>query len=214
MEAGETSLAIEAYDKALETGVSSQEGIILLMRSAAHFQSATEHKRQLESKVNGLLETVPPMSKVQDLYKIIQKRSGKDDDGETPQLVDASLANAVFRKVLDDTSRQEVQFRKTQYRHGLYQWCLLRAAQDALRATELLPTYATAWVRAGDVLAELWKLQESTQYYERAIRLDPDLGDELEPVIANLRKRQALLDNAREFGWADDALRLALDMAG
>jgi hypothetical protein len=37
----------------------------------------------------------------------------------------------------------------------------------------------------------------------------------LVPVIARLRKRHELLDNnARAYGWSEDTLRLALDVAG
>jgi hypothetical protein len=32
-------------------------------------------------------------------------------------------------------------------------------------------------------------------------------------VIERLRKRQELLDNARAYGWSEDTLRLALDVA-
>jgi hypothetical protein len=40
LEAGKVSLAIDAYDKALATDVSQQEGIILLMRATAYLQRA------------------------------------------------------------------------------------------------------------------------------------------------------------------------------
>lgn len=201
VEAGETTLAIEAYNRALHTGVRQQEGIVLLMRSAAHVQSATVHKQQLQENVDGLLECVPDATTLNSVMELVNTEA-------------TTIANAVFRRILQDTAKQEKQFRQTQYRHGLYQWCLVKAAQDALRATELLPTYATAWVRAGDVLTELWKLQEATNYYERAMQLDTTLKNELELVVRGLRKRQILLDNAREFGWTDDTLRLALDVAG
>lgn len=200
VEAGETARAIEAYGKALESGVKQQEGVILLMRSTAYLKSAASHKEQLKEIVDDLILMVPDTPKLQTLYEEAS--------------IDTSLANSIFRRVMEESSRQEEQFRRTQYRHGLYQWSLLKAAQDSLRATELLPNYATAWLRAGEILSELWKLKESTQYYERAIELDDSLHDSLIPVIDRLEKRQALLDNAREYGWSEDTLRLALDVAG
>jgi tetratricopeptide (TPR) repeat protein len=199
LEAGEVDLAIDAYDNAIETEVSQQEGIVLLMRATAYLQRAAGHKQDLKEIVNELIDMVPSTSTLQLVYE--------------EALRHPPLANAIFRKVLVDTDRQGKQFRKTQYRHGLYQYALLQAAQDALRATQLLPSYAQSWIRAAEILSELWKLKESVQYYERAIELDPSLSETLRPVINRLRKRQDLLDTARAYGWSEDTLRLALDVA-
>lgn len=199
LEAREVDLAIDAYNKALETGVSQQEGVVLLMRATAYLQRAASHKEALKGIVNELIEMVPATSSLQIVYEEAMRHP--------------SLAKSIFRTVLEDIDRQEKQFGKTQYRHGLYQYALLQAGQDALRATQLLPNYATSWVRAGEILSELWKLKESAQYFERAIELDESLSSSLRPVIERLRKRQELLDTARAFGWSEDTLRLALDVA-
>jgi tetratricopeptide (TPR) repeat protein len=118
-----------------------------------------------------------------------------------------------FLQVLSDTRAQDKKFRQTKYRHGLYEYALLHAAQDALRSTQLLPYHAKTWLRAGDALAELRKLKESSMYYQKAIELDPTLKDRLEPVIDKLERSQEFLDKAK--GWvSSDTLRLALDVAG
>ena len=223
LEGGEIDLAIEAYNKALSfvksstttttstttstddvssiqgnsNNNNSQEGMILLMRATAFLRRAAKHQQELKEIVQDLIETVPSVETLQTLYSTSKT---------TP-----ILANAVFRKVLQDTDLQEELFRKTQYRHGLYQYALLQAAQDALRATQLLPIYATSWLRAGEILSELWKLKESAQYYERAMALDPSLS--LRPIIDRLKVRQELLDNAKVYGWSEDTLRLALDVS-
>jgi hypothetical protein len=159
-----------------------------------------------------------------------------------------ALQQAILRRILRDASAQEFQFRRTLYMHSLYQHALLQAAQDALYSTELLPDYPTAWQQAGDVFSDLWKLPESTMFYQRAIQLDNDdevddneedrdspswenssspstprlqqqqqrrrLETTLKPVIERLKRRQQLLDQARSYyGWSEDTLRLALDVA-
>jgi tetratricopeptide (TPR) repeat protein len=199
LEAGKVDLAIDAYDKALATGVPEQEGIILLMRATAYLQRAAAHRAELKTIVSDLASMVPGSRTLQDMY---EKAAS-----------DPTLANPIFRRVLEDAASQETQFRQTQYRHGLYQYALLQAAQDSLRATQLLSNYATSWQRAGEILSELWKLKQSTQYYSKAIELDPSLKDTLTPVIERLEKRQELLDSARDYGWSEDTLRLALDVA-
>lgn len=124
-----------------------------------------------------------------------------------------SLAKGIFQKVTADTKAQDKKFRQTKYRHGLYEYSLLHAAQDSLRATQLLPHHAKTWLRAGDALAELRKLKESALYYEKAMELDPTLRGRLEPVIERLNRSQEFLDRARGW-WSSDTLRLALDVAG
>lgn len=124
-----------------------------------------------------------------------------------------SLAKGIFQKVMMDTKAQDKKFRLTKYRHGLYEYSLLHAAQDSLRSTQLLPHHAKTWLRAGDALAELRKLKESALYYEKAMELDPTLRGRLEPVIERLNRSQEFLDRARGW-WSSDTLRLALDVAG
>ena len=203
LEAGKVSLAIEAYQKALDAAAEDpqQEGVILHLRAAAYLQRAAKHREKLQDIVQELIAMVPAPPTLVSLLDVAYHA--------TP------LSAAVFRRVLQDSARQEVQFRATQYRHGLYQYALLQAAQDALRATQVLPYYAPAWVRAGDILGELWKLSEAVSSYERAMVLDETAWrPTLEPVIARLVRRQELLAEARTYRWSEDTLRLALDVAG
>ena len=199
LEAGKVASAIDAYDKALATNTSEQEGIVLLMRANAYMQRAASHREKLTETVNQLTEMVPGTETLHIVYEQL---------GTEP-----ALANSLFRRVLSDTAKQEAKFRQTQYRHGLYQYALLQASQDSLRSTELLPAYADSWRMAGDILSALWKLKESGQYYVRAIELDNTLSESLLPLIKRLQKKQSLLDNARAYGWSEDMLRLALDIA-
>jgi tetratricopeptide (TPR) repeat protein len=203
LEAGKVELAIDAYNKALATGVERQEGIVLLLRASAYLSQAETHKAELQKTVDELTDMVPES---ENLKALIMETGGNS----TPPL----MANSILTKVLNEGKRQELQFRQTQFRHGLYQYALLHAAQDSLRATELLSSYPTSWLRAGEILSGLWKLKESTQYYERAIALDNSLEAGLAPVIERLKKRQDLLERARAYGWPEDTLRLALDVAG
>jgi tetratricopeptide (TPR) repeat protein len=199
LEAGKVANAIEAYDNALATNTPEQEGIVLLMRANAYMQRAALHRDRLTETVNQLTEMVPDTETLHTVY---------EQFGAEP-----ALANSLFRRVLSDTAKQEAKFRQTQYRHGLYQYALLQASQDSLRSTQLLPSYADSWRMAGDILSALWKLKESGQYYVRAIELDNTLSESLLPLIKRLQKRQSLLDNARAYGWSEDMLRLALDVA-
>lgn len=197
---GDLTDAIVSYNKALATGYENQEGIILLLRATAYLKRAFEHQNELRKAVIDLSETVPDPSDLGRLYQLAAQHP-------------TTLAKPLFNKVLLDTRAQDKKFRQTKYRHGLYEYALLHAAQDALRSTQLLPHHAKTWLRAGDALAELRKLKESAMYYQRAIELDPSLKDRLDPVIERLARSQEFLDRAKGW-WSSDTLRLALDVAG
>jgi tetratricopeptide (TPR) repeat protein len=200
LEENEPSRAIEAYDRALGTNFTEEQGIILLNRATAYLQMAAGHKKELQELVVDLAKSVPDLTTLQFLY---------EEAAMFP-----ALSGSMFQRVVSDTKMQDRKFRKIKHRHGLYQYSLLHAAQDGLRATQLLPTYAKSWLRAGEILSELWKLNESAKYYEKAIELDSSLEGSLSPVVERLRKRQELLTSARAYGWSEDTLRLALDVAG
>lgn len=202
LEAGKIDLAIDAYDKALATSVKEQKGIILLMRATAYLQRAAIHRTELKTIVNELSMMVPNTNYYQSLYQM----AIDDVNG-------VSIANGIFRKVVSDTTIHETKFRQTQYKHGLYQYALLQAAQDSLKATQLLENYSSSWILAGEILSELWKLQQSIQYYNRSMELDLSLSSRIVPIIDRLKKRQELLNHARAYGWSEDTLRLALDVA-
>jgi hypothetical protein len=219
LEAGKFDDAVEAYNEALrivavlgaeipfnatnsiKQQVQQQRGILLLMRATAYLQRASSHKSQLQIIVQNLMKMVPDAAKLKRLYE--------QTAGLSP-----AISHSMFRKIMADSMQQEECFRRTQYWHGLYQYALLQAAQDVLQATQLLPHYSRGWARAGEILEELWKLSESAQYYEQAVQCDSNLEAQLKPVIERLRKRQDLLESARAYGWSEDTLRLALDVAG
>lgn len=200
LEKGELSDAIESYDRAIASGYSDQEGVVLLMRSTAYLKRAFRHQLELKRVVSDLAEAVPQSGSVEALYGLARDHP--------------AMAVSAFKKVASETKSQDKKFRQIKYRHGLYEYALLHAARDALRSTQLLPSYAKTWLRAGDSLAELRKLREAAQYYERAMELDPQLEATLRPVIERLERSQSFLDRARANGWSEDTLRLALDVAG
>lgn len=199
LEANEISLAIEAYNKALACDWPDQHGPVLLMRASAYLQRAAAHKVLLTAQVQDLPSTVPEFESLKLLYQ--------------QALTHPTLTPTLLQKVVTDTQIREGVFSKTKYRHGLYQYALLHAAQDALRATQLLPQHSMSWLCAGEILGELWKLGESVHYYELALLLDPELKSTVIPIIQALQKRQELLDAVRVYGWSEDMLRFALDVA-
>ena len=203
LEAGKVSLAVDAYNNALgccsKSGnvLPNQEGILLLLRASAFLKEARSHKERLQQDLQD--GSNPNSDTLQELLAVTGSSS--------------AMANSVLQKLSVDGKRQQTNLKKIQFNHGLYQMSLLRAMQDSLRATELLPNYSTSWLRAGELLSQLWKVKESRQYYEKALSLDTTL--KLEPIWQDLQGRQDLLERALATqDWPEDSLRLALDVAG
>ncbi|KAG7340809.1 hypothetical protein IV203_024352 [Nitzschia inconspicua] len=235
LESGKVSAAIGSYQKALAAcpkNNKKQQGVVLLLRSSAYLQQAQSHKSILQKAVN---EWKLPQTDV--LQAMLQDAVALSTSSGT-----TSVSLSFLNTLTKNGARQKAQLRKIQYRHGLYHNSLLQAAQDSLRATELLPTYSTAFLRAGEVLNELWRIKESRLYYERAMELlqrqqlqrikdttvetssdkkeTEDIGKgtttlaDLNVVFQNLDVRQELLDQAlSNQDWSTDSVRLALDVA-
>ncbi len=144
------------------------------------------------------------------LPNFVDEDSGiRDNDPQT------AVRLSVLRKLQTNGSLRKAQLRKIQYRHGLYQTSLLQATRDSLRATEVLPNYPTAWLQAGELLSDLWKIKECKQYYEKAVSIDESLKESISPFLKELEARQELVDRTRDNKeWPEDSLQLALDIAG
>lgn len=205
LEAGKITLAIDAYSKALKKCAGTkQEGVVLLLRAAAYSRQAQAHKDALHEALE-----VWKQPQAEDVQSLLSEAlvGGPERTG---------LAISVLCKLNTNGRKQQSELRRIQYRHGLYQYALLHATQDSLRATEILPSYPTAWLQAGELLGQLWKLKESLQYHDKARSLDDAFEtSRLEQLRVDLKRRQELLDQARDrTDWTDDSLRLALDIAG
>ena len=204
LESGKVTLAIDAYSKALEKcSGTKQEGVVLLLRATAYSRQAQSHKDVLQEAVEEWKQ--PQTQGVQ--YLLSEALVGGPER--------AGLASSILRKLSTNGKRQQSELRTIQYRHGLYQYALLHATQDSLRATEILPSYSMAWLQAGELLGQLWKVKESRQYLDKAESLEGDIKVRLELLRTDLNRRQNLLDEAQSrLDWTDDSLRLALDIAG
>ena len=206
LEEGDPSKAITLYNRALScadkhTRQTSQlpKGSILMKRARAYLQRAVNHRKILRLLVKDLTDTVPSASTMKILYQTASSHP--------------ALAASIFQRLAGDSKVNQAKFRQIRYRHDMYEFALLHATQDSLQATQLLPKNARAWYLAGDCLAELRKLNESNQYYVRALALDPSMQDVLTGLMERNKLSQEFIDAARASGFSGDTLRLALDVA-
>ncbi|KAL7532714.1 hypothetical protein ACHAXR_004803, partial [Thalassiosira sp. AJA248-18] len=203
LQEGEASQAIALYDQALSAakGYSSQlpKGSILMKRARAYLKRAAKHRAILRMHVKDLTDTVPSASTMKVLYQTA--------------LAQPALSTSIFQRLAGDTKVQQAKFRQIRYRHDMYEFALLHAVQDSLQATQILPQNANAWLLAGQCLAELRKLKESNQYYQRALEIDPSMEDALKGAMDRNKSSQEFMEVARASGFSGDTLRLALDVA-
>lgn len=206
LDEGDPSKAIALYNQALSladrrTRQTSQipKGSILMKRARAYLQRAANHRKILRSLVKDLTDTVPSASTMKILYQTASSHP--------------ELSTSLFQRLAGDSKVNQGKFRQIRYRHDMHEFALLHATQDSLQATKLLPQSADAWYIAGECLAELRKLNESNQYYVRALALDPSRKDVLTGLMEKNKLSQEFMDKARASGFSGDTLRLAVDVA-
>lgn len=95
---------------------------------------------------------------------------------------------------------------RAQFSWSLYEHALLRALQDLLTATVLLPGFAQAWRRAGDALSEIRLFHSAVDYYEVALQLDGSLTEVLLPAIERMKVLDRLVTSAESKGWPSEAI--------
>ncbi|KAL3798272.1 hypothetical protein HJC23_000186 [Cyclotella cryptica] len=210
LEEGQPSQAINLYNQALSiaredsSGEDRQprlpEGSILMRRSRAYLKRAANHRKLLQILVKDLADAVPEVTTLKILYQTASTHP--------------SLAPSIYARLAQDSKLHQSKFRSIRYRHDMYEFALLHAAQDSLQATQLLPSNSAAWSLAGQCLADLRKLNESSQYFQKAMELDPSMEKTLRGMMEKNRASQEFIDVARGGGLSADTLRLALDVAG
>jgi tetratricopeptide (TPR) repeat protein len=219
---GEVDLAIECYDKALELGDREQEGVLLVMRGTALLQRAyacrmrskdvTTLAEEILPSIEGIrnvLESFSPLSttprNLATLELLSRVKRIFDSLDKSPKWSESKAKWPEAREGLIVNTGEELISRAT-FSWSLYEHALLRALQDLLTATLLLPGFAQAWRRAGDALGELRQYHSAIEYYEVAVRLDTTLQDSLLPSIERLRVMERLVDNAESRGWPAEAI--------
>lgn len=204
LEEEDPTLAITFFNQALNAsdGQSSSllpTGSILMQRARAYRMRAANHRTTLRILVKDLADILPSESSMKILYHTASTHP--------------VLSPSIFNRLAGESKAQQAKFRQIRYRHDMYEFALLHAVQDSLQATQILPQNANAWFLAGECLAELRKLSESDQYYQRAMEIDPSMERILRDVMEKNRCSQEFMDAARASGFSGDTLRLALDVA-
>jgi tetratricopeptide (TPR) repeat protein len=101
--------------------------------------------------------------------------------------------------------------KKASLAHSMYEFALMRALEDLLTATVVLPGFAQAWRRAGDALGELQHFSSAVEYYEVAARLDSSLAEALVPAISRLKVIDSIVSSASEKGWSKALIQTLIE---
>lgn len=204
LEAGNVCEAIKSYDNAVATANgSNQQGVVQLLRATAYQQQAASHKSALQEALEEAKET---QSQTPDFRALFSKSCASGLGRSTVKV-------AFLRKLSAKANLYQTFLQRIKYHHGLYQYALFHAAQDALLATKFLPEYPAAWFRAGEILREVWELQEAGAAYDKAASLDENVCRSMELIQEDLKTRQELLRQDRfSSDLPEDLLRVALDL--
>ncbi|CAN0331949.1 unnamed protein product [Ascophyllum nodosum] len=175
LDRNEVATAIDYYDKAIATGYADQQGVLLVMRATAFMQRAYSHGRELADMMQKVMVDVP----TQGTLNLLDELWKASDPRSKVVLLD------MFSRFCEGRGNL---YRTTKFRFGLFEFALLRACEDALRATESLPNHPKCWLTAGDALTALRKPKEAAGYYQVALDLDASMESYLKPKIEALNE--------------------------
>eukprot|EP00600_Ochromonadales_sp_CCMP1393_P004725 CAMPEP_0174959432 /NCGR_PEP_ID=MMETSP0004_2-20121128/3172_1 /TAXON_ID=420556 /ORGANISM="Ochromonas sp., Strain CCMP1393" /LENGTH=312 /DNA_ID=CAMNT_0016207747 /DNA_START=258 /DNA_END=1196 /DNA_ORIENTATION=+ len=232
LRSGEVDKAIQCYDRALELGDKEQEGVLLVMRGTALLQRSYACRMRHRDVINVAEEVLPTMESITSfltsmlsmppilrckltmnlLVKVAEVYEGKAQQQDGNAAAWDEIVTKIPGVVAGATiASGEELLTKARFTWSLYENSLMRALQDLLTSTLVLPSFAQAWRRAGDALSEVRRFSSAVEYYEVAIRLDAGLTDVLMPTIERLKVLERLLENAEMKGWPVEAILSLID---
>lgn len=227
LRAGKVDEAITYYTNALSLGDKDQEGVLLVMRGTALLQRAYGCRIRHKDLVSLAVDVLPshegvsalveafsrldtPLSQQAVLTLLTQTNDIFKDINKSPQWADAGQKWLVSREGGPVTSGAGL-LDKATLSWALYQHALAAALEDLLLATVVMPGFAQAWRRAGDVLTELRLFKSAVEYYETAMRLDAGLATQLLPTVERLRMMERLVEGANTKGWPPEVVMSLLE---
>jgi tetratricopeptide (TPR) repeat protein len=126
-----------------------------------------------------------------------------DKDGERSLTADLPIVPELT-EVTEGPNVADILLSRASFSFSLYEHSLIRALEDLLKATMVLPGFAQGWRRAGDALSELQHFGSAIEYYEIAIDLEPSLGGVLESKLERLRMVEKIISSAEGRGLGPD----------
>lgn len=212
LRAGNVDAAIDNYSHALSLGDGEQEGVLLVMRGTALLQRAYDCRmrykeimslsRDVLPSFEGTYAVVDAFSR---LHPAVSSRAilllltrANDiflDVDQSPMWTEAKLNWPEAREGKVVSTGTEL-LDKARFSWALYEHALAAALEDVLLATIVIPGFAQAWRRAGDVFTELRIFLSAIKYYEVAMHLDASLSAQLVPTVDRLRMMDRLVEGA------------------
>ena len=222
LRAGKVDDAIDKYSRALSLGDREQEGVLLVMRGTALLQRAYACRMRYKD-IMLLARVVLPS--FEGTASVVDAFSRLDSALSTRATLDLlTRTNDIFTDVNKSPRWEEAKLNWPESREGevvstgsdllskatfvwaLYEHALAAALEDLLMATIVMPGFAQAWRRAGDVLSELRIFSSAIEYYEVAMKLDGALAQQLLPTVERLRMMDRLVEGAETKGWSAEAV--------
>jgi len=195
--------AIGCYTEALALREEEQQGVLLLMRGMAFLQKAYAARLLVRDM---LVDTEAQQRRLRAAAMALVATASAER--AAPAVTAAAVA--AWRRAYDEGAL-DAAGRKARLEASVYEVNLLSAADDLLRATLEMPSFAKAWRQAGQALVELGQLDTAVQYYECALRLDPSLAGELLPTIERVRVKQQVSARARQLGLPEETIAQLLE---
>lgn len=222
LRAGNVDAAIDNYSRALSLGDGEQEGVLLVMRGSALLQRAYVCRMRYKEIMSLSRDVLPSF---EGTYAVVDAFSRLHPAVSSRAiLLLLTRANDIFLDVDESLMWAEAKLNWPEARLGevvssgtelldkatfswaLYEHALAAALEDLLLATMVMPGFAQAWRRTGDVFTELRIFPSAIKYYEVAMRLDASLAAQLVPTVERLKMMDRLVEGAETKGCPAEAV--------
>eukprot|EP01035_Chromulina_nebulosa_P018031 gene18031-23673_t len=225
---GDVNRAIDCYDKAIELGDKEQEGVLLVMRGTALLQRAYANKLKYKDILQ-IAEDILPTSegvsivlnaisilstsmKAKMTFELLSRINNLFNNLEaSPKWAEGKVRWAEIKDNIGAITAGFQLLERGTFAYSLYEHALMRALQDLLTATIVLPGFAQGWRRAGDALSESRLYNSAVEYYEVALKLDGSLSSPLLPLIERLKIIERFVESAESKGWPIESVLSIVD---
>jgi len=174
LRSGEVDKAIQCYDRALELGDKEQEGVLLVMRGTALLQRSYACRMRHRDVINVAEEVLPTMESITSfltsmlsmppilrckltmnlLVKVAEVYEGKAQQQDGNAAAWDEIVTKIPGVVAGATiASGEELLTKARFTWSLYENSLMRALQDLLTSTLVLPSFAQVLVEYGILMA-------------------------------------------------------------
>ena len=107
------------------------------------------------------------------------------------------LAIPTLTRLIKVHEEYEKLYKSSKFQFGLFEYAVHKASQDALKSTQIMPTFTRSWINLGHSLRFLRKYDEAIECYKVVATIQIDRSDEMKEQIRKIEDIQRKIEKAK-----------------